>query len=94
MNSDKYNFRNVEFRYGDIEDLPILENFVDVVISNCVINLVPDKKKVFTEIKRVLKKGGHFSISDVLTTGDLPKSIRSASELHVGCVGGALRKDV
>jgi ubiquinone/menaquinone biosynthesis C-methylase UbiE len=72
LNSDKYNFRNVEFRHGDIEDLPILENFIDVVISNCVINLVPDKKKVFTEIKRVLKKGGHFSISDILATGDLP----------------------
>jgi ubiquinone/menaquinone biosynthesis C-methylase UbiE len=66
----------VEFRHGDIEDLPILDNFVDVVISNCVINLVPDKKKVFTEINRVLKSNGHFSISDVLTTGDLPKSIR------------------
>ncbi|CAK81317.1 unnamed protein product (macronuclear) [Paramecium tetraurelia] len=94
LNSDKYNFRNVEFRYGDISDLPILDNFVDVAISNCVINLVPDKRKVFQEIKRVLKSNGHFSISDVLTTGDLPLSIRKASELHVGCVSGALRKDI
>ena len=72
MNSDKYNIRNVEFRLGEIEDLPVFDEIIDVVISNCVINLVPDKKKVFTEIKRVLKKGGHFSISDILATGDLP----------------------
>lgn len=76
LNSDKLNFRNVEFRQGDIENLPILDNFIDVVISNCVINLVPDKSKVFKEIYRVLKNGGSFSISDVLTIGDLPKEIK------------------
>ncbi|CAD8124581.1 unnamed protein product [Paramecium sonneborni] len=94
LNSDKYNFRNVEFRYGDITELPILDNFIDVVISNCVINLVPDKKKVFQEIKRVLKSNGHFSISDVLATGDLPLAIREASELHICGLSGALRKDI
>lgn len=93
LNSDKHNFRNVEFRSGDIEDLPLLDNFVDVVISNCVINLVPDKSKVFREIHRVLKPGGHFSISDVLTTGVLPDPIRKGGELYVGCVSGALLKD-
>lgn len=84
----------MEFRLGEIEDLPVLDEIIDVVISNCVINLVPDKKKVFTEIKRVLRQGGHFSISDILATGDLPESIRTASELHIGGVAGALRKDV
>lgn len=93
MNSDKNGFRNVEFRFGDIENLPILDNFIDVVISNCVINLVPDKRKVFIEIYRVLKPGGMFSISDVLTTGLLPASIRKGSELYVGCVSGALLKE-
>ena len=93
MNSDKNGFRNVEFRFGDIENLPILDNFIDVVISNCVINLVPDKRKVFREIYRVLKPGGMFSISDVLTTGVLPASIRKGSELYVGCVSGALLRE-
>ncbi|CAD8109049.1 unnamed protein product [Paramecium primaurelia] len=94
LNSDKYNIRNVEFRQGDITDIPVLDNYVDVVISNCVINLVPDKRKVFSEIHRVLKQNGHFSISDVLSTGDLPLAIRQAQELHIGGVSGALRKDV
>ncbi|KAM3137919.1 hypothetical protein pb186bvf_010000 [Paramecium bursaria] len=93
LNSDKNGFRNVEFRFGDIENLPILDNFIDVVISNCVINLVPDKRKVFREIYRVLKPGGMFSISDVLTTGILPASIRKGSELYVGCVSGALLRE-
>lgn len=94
LNSDRHNFRNVEFRQGDIENLPVLDNYVDVVISNCVINLVPDKRKVFKEIHRVLKPGGHFSISDVLTEGELPPEIKHASALYVGCVSGALRKEV
>ncbi|CAD8145116.1 unnamed protein product [Paramecium octaurelia] len=94
LNSDKYNIRNVEFRQGDITDIPVLDNYVDVVISNCVINLVPDKRKVFSEIHRVLKQNGHFSISDVLSTGDLPLAIRKAQELHIGGVSGALRKDI
>lgn len=94
LNSDKLKFRNVEFRQGDIENLPILDNCIDVVISNCVINLVPDKSKVFKEIHRVLKDGGSFSISDVLTIGDLPKEIKRASELYVGCVSGALNKEI
>jgi arsenite methyltransferase len=69
LNSDKKGFKNVEFRYGDIENLPLLDNFVDCVISNCVINLCPDKKKAYSEIFRVLKSKGHFSISDVILKG-------------------------
>lgn len=84
---------NVEFRFGDIEHLPIEPNTADVVISNCVLNLVPDKAKAFSEIMRVLKPGGHFSISDIVTTGVLPAKIKSAAEMYVGCVAGALLKE-
>lgn len=75
LNADKLGMRNVEFRFGDIEHLPLLDNFVDVIISNCVINLALDKTQVYREILRVLKSGGHFSISDVLVSGPLPKII-------------------
>ncbi len=92
LNADKLGMRNVEFRYGDIEKLPLLDNFVDVVISNCVINLATDKKKVYSEILRVLKPGGHFSISDILVSDPLPEKIRKAAALHVGCVSGAFVK--
>ncbi len=92
-NADKLGFNNVEFRLGDIEKMPITANKADVIISNCVLNLVPDKKKAFCEIFRVLKAGGHFSVSDVVATGDLPESIKSGAELYSGCVAGAIRKD-
>lgn len=92
-NKRKLGAANVEFRFGDIEHLPIEPNTADVVISNCVLNLVPDKAKAFSEIMRVLKPGGHFSISDIVTTGVLPVKIKAAAEMYVGCVAGALLKE-
>ncbi|MBV6438470.1 MAG: methyltransferase domain-containing protein [Haliscomenobacteraceae bacterium CHB4] len=92
-NADKLGFNNVEFRQGDIEDLPVSDNSVDVVVSNCVLNLVPDKTKVFNEIARVLRPGGHFSISDVVLVGELPDSLRNAAEMYAGCVSGAIQMD-
>ncbi|MHA6249995.1 arsenite methyltransferase [Pontibacter sp. CAU 1760] len=92
-NADKLNFHNVEFRQGEIEDLPIAANRADVVISNCVLNLVPDKRKAFAETYRVLKPGGHFSISDVVLVGDLPDNLVKASEMYAGCVSGAIQKN-
>lgn len=91
-NAEKLGFNNVEFRLGDIEKLPVTSNKIDVVVSNCVLNLVPDKEKAFHEIYRVLKPGGHFSISDVVLSGELPEKIKSASEMYAGCVAGALQK--
>ncbi len=82
-----------EFRLGDIEQLPVADNTADVVVSNCVINLVPDKLKAFQEIYRVLKPGGRFGISDIVITGTLPAKIQSAAEMYAGCVAGALNKD-
>lgn len=93
VNADKLSFNNVEFRQGEIEDLPIAANRADVVISNCVLNLVPDKKKAFAETYRVLKPGGHFSISDVVLVGELPKGLVQASEMYAGCVSGAIQKE-
>jgi arsenite methyltransferase len=92
-NADKLGFNNVEFRFGDIEKMPVTANKADVIISNCVLNLVPDKVKAFKEIYRVLKPGGHFSVSDIVATGELPDSIKSGAELYAGCVSGAIRKD-
>ncbi len=92
-NAEKRGFNNVEFRLGDIEKLPLTSNVVDVVVSNCVLNLVPNKKKVFQEIMRVLKPGGHFSISDVVLIGDLPSEIMQQAEMYAGCVSGAIQKD-
>ncbi|HOE05685.1 MAG TPA: arsenite methyltransferase [Bacteroidales bacterium] len=92
-NADKLNFKNVQFRFGDIENMPVTANKADVVISNCVINLVPDKAKAFAEIYRVLKSGGHFCISDVVLRGDLPQSIKEAAAMYAGCVAGALQID-
>ncbi|MDO6391289.1 arsenite methyltransferase [Pontibacter sp. BT731] len=92
-NADKLDFNNVEFRQGEIEALPIAANRADVVISNCVLNLVPDKRKAFAETFRVLKPGGHFSISDVVLVGELPEGIVQASEMYAGCVSGAIQKE-
>jgi ubiquinone/menaquinone biosynthesis C-methylase UbiE len=92
-NSEKLGFRNVEFRQGDIESMPVSADSVDVVVSNCVLNLVPDKKAAFSEIYRVLKAGGHFSISDVVLEGELPSMLKTQAEMYVGCVAGALQKD-
>ena len=93
QNADKLKYNNVEFRLGDIEQLPVAANMADVVVSNCVLNLVPDKRKAFLEIARVLKPGGHFSISDIVLTGTLPEKLRSAAEMYAGCVAGAIHKE-
>ena len=92
-NKKKLGFENVEFRLGEIESLPVESQTVDVVVSNCVLNLVPDKPKAFAEIFRVLKPGGRFAISDIVTTGELPQSVRLAAELYAGCIAGATPKE-
>jgi arsenite methyltransferase len=92
-NAEKLGFHNVEFRQGDIEKMPVTSAVADVVVSNCVLNLVPDKKKVFSEIHRVLKAGGHFSISDVVLVGELPEKLKNVAEMYAGCVAGAIQKD-
>jgi arsenite methyltransferase len=89
MNVKVLGFTNVEFRLGDIEDIPIDNNTADVVVSNCVMNLVPNKQKAFSETFRILKSGGHFSISDIVLKGELPDNIRSAATMYAGCVSGA-----
>ena len=91
-NASKLGFDNVQFRLGDIEDLPLQNNIADVVVSNCVMNLVPDKSKAFAETYRILKPGGHFSISDVALEGALPLGLQQAAEMYAGCVSGALQK--
>jgi SAM-dependent methyltransferase len=92
VNTDKLGYRNVEFRLGDIEQMPVSSNTADVIVSNCVLNLVPNKDGVFKEINRVLKQGGHFSISDIVLIGQLPDKIREAAEMYAGCVSGAIQK--
>lgn len=92
-NAEKLEYNNVEFRYGDIEDMPVSDNLADVIVSNCVLNLVPNKRNVFSEIFRVLKPGGHFSISDIVLVGDLPEALREDAEMYAGCVAGAIQKD-
>lgn len=92
-NAENLGFNNVEFRQGDIEHIPVTADSADVVVSNCVLNLVPNKNNVFSEIFRILKPGGHFSISDVVLTGDLPQKIKNAAEMYAGCVAGAIQKE-
>src|SRR5689334_13535698 len=92
QNAEKLNLNNVEFRQGDIESLPVTSNKADVIVSNCVLNLVPNKHKVFSEIFRVLKPGGHFCISDIVLEGELPSKWKEVAELYAGCVSGAIQK--
>lgn len=92
-NAMKLQFSNVEFIKADIDDMPIKDNYADVVVSNCVLNLVPNKSKVVNEIFRVLKQGGHFSISDIVLIGTLPNEIKEAAEMYAGCVSGAIQKE-
>ena len=92
-NAKKYGFSNVEFRLGDIEELPVDDNSIDVIISNCVINLAPDKSKVFSEAYRVLKKGGKMLVSDIVLLKELSKWQREDKKLIAGCVGGAVLKE-
>jgi SAM-dependent methyltransferase len=94
MNAEARGFNNVEFREGDIEHMPVSANTADVIVSNCVLNLVPNKDGVFKDIYRVLKPGGHFSISDVVLVGALPEGLRKDAEMYAGCVAGAIQKEV
>ncbi|MEN9569631.1 MAG: arsenite methyltransferase [Bacteroidota bacterium] len=91
-NAEKLGLHNVEFRLGDIDDMPVTSNYAHVIVSNCVLNLVPNKHKVFSEVYRVLKPGGHFSISDIVLEGDLPAKWKEVAELYAGCVSGAIQK--
>jgi SAM-dependent methyltransferase len=91
-NAEARGVHNVEFRQGDIEKMPVTSNIADVIVSNCVLNLVPNKDSVFKEIFRALKPGGHFSISDVVLEGGLPKQIKDAAEMYAGCIAGAIQK--
>lgn len=93
QNAEKLGFNNVEFRQGDIENIPVTANAADVIVSNCVLNLVPNKQAVFAEMFRVLKPGGHFSISDIVLTGELPSKIKNAAEMYAGCVASAIDKE-
>jgi arsenite methyltransferase len=93
INADKLGFENVEFYQGDIEEMPLENDIADVVVSNCVMNLVPDKERAFSETFRILKQGGHFSISDVVTVGNLPPGVKRDAELFAGCVSGATDLD-
>ncbi len=90
-NVDKLGYNNVQFRLGDIEKMPVTSDLADVVVSNCVLNLVPEKQNVFNEIKRVLKAGGHFSISDIVLEGELTDAMKNAAEFYSGCVSGAIQ---
>ena len=92
-NADKLGFNNVEFRLGDIENIPLMSNVADVVVSNCVMNLVPNKTKAFAEVQRILKPTGHFSISDIVLVGDLPEKIKNAAEMYAGCVASAIQME-
>lgn len=92
-NADKLGFNNVEFREGDIDNMPVNDNTADVIVSNCVLNLVPNKPKVIGEIYRTLKPGGHFSISDIVLVGELPEALKQDAEMYAGCVAGAIQKD-
>lgn len=92
-NAEKLGYNNLEFREGDIDQMPVNNDVADVIVSNCVLNLVPNKPKVIGEIFRVLKQGGHFSISDIVLVGDLPPTLRADAEMYAGCVAGAIQKD-
>ena len=94
VNVEKLGFDNVEFRYGDIENIPVQDNTADVVVSNCVLNLVPDKEKGFAETFRIIKPGGHFSVSDIVLVGELPKALVKNAEMYAGCISGAIQKEV
>lgn len=92
-NNLKLGYQNVKFLLGEIENIPLENNFADVVISNCVLNLVPDKRKAFEEIYRILKPGAHFCVSDIVIKGELPDELRKSAELYAGCVAGALEQE-
>jgi SAM-dependent methyltransferase len=90
LHAERMGYNNVEFREGDIENLPVHDQVADVIVSNCVLNLVPDKRKVFAEMYRVLKPGGHFSVSDIVLAGELPQALQDDAALYAGCIAGAV----
>lgn len=92
-NNRKLGYKNVEFKLGDIENMPIENQFVDVVVSNCVLNLVPDKEKAFAEIYRILKSGAHFCVSDIVIKGKMTPELQKSAELYAGCVSGAIEEE-
>jgi arsenite methyltransferase len=93
LNNAKLGFENVDFKLGDIENMPIDSNIADVVVSNCVLNLVPDKVKAFAEIYRIIKTSGHFCVSDIVLKGELPENIKKSAEMYAGCVAGAVQQE-
>ncbi len=92
-NNSWLGYSNVEFRFGDIENIPLENSIADVVVSNCVLNLVPDKQKAFAEIYRILKPGGHFCVSDIVIKGELPINLKKSAEMYAGCVAGAVQQE-
>ena len=92
-NNQKLQYSNVEFKLGEIEEMPLNENIADVVVSNCVLNLVPNKQKAFSEIYRILKPGGHFCVSDIVIKGNLPENLKKSAEMYAGCISGAVQHD-
>jgi len=92
-NNEKLGFKNVEFKMGEIENIPLEDSTADVVISNCVLNLVPNKVKAFSEIYRILNTGGHFCVSDIVLKGELPAELKKSAEMYAGCVAGAIQQD-
>lgn len=92
-NAERAGIKNVDFRLGEIEHLPVTDGYVDVILSNCVINLSPDKPAVFAEMRRVLKPGGRFSVSDIVSIGNVPDEVRKDAGLWASCIAGALDKD-
>ncbi len=92
-NNKKLGYTNVEFKLGDIENMPLTNNYADVVVSNCVLNLVPDKRKAFSEIYRVLKPGAHFCVSDIVIKGEMSEELKKSAEMYAGCVSGALQQE-
>ncbi|MEI7615289.1 MAG: methyltransferase domain-containing protein, partial [Actinomycetota bacterium] len=92
-NVNKSNYKNIEFRLGEIENLPVQDGIIDIVISNCVINLAPDKNRVFAEAFRVLKSGGRIMVSDIVLIKELPEVIKNNMASYVGCISGAVIKD-
>lgn len=93
VNNAKIGYKNVEFRLGDIEQMPIDDNVADVVVSNCVLNLVPDKQKAFSEIFRIMKPGAHFCVSDIVIQGEMTEELKKSAEMYAGCVSGALKQE-
>lgn len=92
-NNQKLGYKNVEFYLGEIEEMPLDDSIADVVVSNCVLNLVPNKQKAFAEIYRILKDNGHFCVSDIVIKGELPANLKKSAMMYAGCVAGAIQHD-